>query len=70
MREESEESARRHPMKPNRINSLTRVPAWLQGVVSGENYAAVVIGWIVGGLVGGLLVCYGLLRLGIWAGRV
>ena len=56
--------------QPNRINSLTRVPAWLQGVVSGENHLAVTIGWIVGMLIGGWLVCYGLLRIGILTGRV
>ena len=56
--------------RPNRINSLTRIPAWLQGVVSGENHAGVVIGWIVGGLVVGGLVCYAVLRIGILTGRV
>ena len=57
-------------LKPNRNSSLTRVPACLHGVASGENHAAVTIGWIVGTLVGGSVLCYGLLRLGIWAGRV
>ena len=56
--------------EPNNLSPLTRIPAWLQGVVSGENHAGVVIGWIVGALVVGGLVCYGVLRLGTLTGRI